>query len=55
MFWNTKENSKMVRLYQRFLEWDIMDQPKFTRVLERILNPLMGKSVVMYFKKGVAS
>ena len=26
-----------------------MDKPLFTRVLERMLNPIMGKSVVMYF------
>lgn len=52
MFWRNKDNSKLVQLYRRFLEWDIMDQPKSTRILERLLNPLMGKSVVMYFKKG---
>jgi len=52
MFWPNKDNSRLVRLYQRFLEWDILDRPKFTRVLEAALNPLMGKSVVMYFRKG---
>lgn len=54
MFWPNKENSRLVKLYQRFLEWDILDQPKFTRVLETLLNPVMGKSVVMYFRKGAA-
>lgn len=52
MFWRNKENSRLVKLYQRFLEWDILDQPRFTRVLETALNPLIGKSVVMYFRKG---
>ncbi|MEM8496987.1 MAG: class I SAM-dependent methyltransferase [Pseudomonadota bacterium] len=53
MFWRTKDQSRMVKLYQRFLEWDILDRPRFTRWLEALLNPVMGKSVVMYFQKGV--
>ena len=52
MFWRTKDQSRMVKLYQRFLEWDILDRPRITRWLEALLNPLMGKSVVMYFQKG---
>jgi SAM-dependent methyltransferase len=40
-----------VNLYQRFLTWDIMRQPRITRLLDRLLNPLLGKSVVMYFTK----
>ncbi len=40
-----------VRLYHRFLTWDMMDKPRLTQVLDRILNPLMGKSVVLYFYK----
>ena len=31
--------------------WDIIEQPAVTRVAEKIMNPLMGKSVVMYFRK----
>lgn len=53
LFWETKESSLLVRGYQRFLEWDILDRPWLTRSLERLLNPIMGKSVVMYFRKGV--
>lgn len=40
-----------VRFYHRFLTWDIMQRPAFTRTLERWLNPLLGKSVVLYFRK----
>ncbi|RJQ86172.1 MAG: class I SAM-dependent methyltransferase [Desulfobacteraceae bacterium] len=40
-----------VRLYHRFLTWDIMQRPRLTRVLDDILNPLLGKSVVLYFYK----
>jgi SAM-dependent methyltransferase len=41
-----------VKLYHRFLTWDMMQQPRATRVLERLLDPIMGKSVVHYFRKG---
>jgi SAM-dependent methyltransferase len=40
-----------VSLYHRFLTWDMMQQPWLTRRLERLLNPVMGKSVVLYFRK----
>jgi SAM-dependent methyltransferase len=40
-----------VRLYHRFLTWDMMRKPWLTRSLERLLDPVMGKSVVLYFRK----
>lgn len=40
-----------VFLYQRLLTWDIMKKPRLTRLVESALNPVMGKSVVMYFRK----
>jgi SAM-dependent methyltransferase len=42
----------LVRIYRRFLEWDIMAHPPVIRTLERLLDPLMAKSVVYYMKKG---
>lgn len=42
----------MVKLYHRFLVWDIMKKPFLTRTLDRILNPLIAKSIVLYLKKG---
>jgi SAM-dependent methyltransferase len=44
-----------VAAYQRFLTWDIMKKPRLTRCLERCLNPVMGKSVVLYFRKPVCT
>jgi ubiquinone/menaquinone biosynthesis C-methylase UbiE len=52
LFWKSRESNWLVRQYHRFLVWDLMDRPALTRTLESILNPLMGKSVVMYFRKG---
>ncbi|MEM8988064.1 MAG: class I SAM-dependent methyltransferase [Pseudomonadota bacterium] len=50
-FWESQDDNWAVRQYQKFLEWDIMKRPLLTRVLEAIADPLMGKSVAMYFEK----
>ncbi len=49
LFWSQGEDVWPVRLYHRLLVWDLMQQPALTRWLDRICNPLWGKSVVMYF------
>jgi 2-polyprenyl-3-methyl-5-hydroxy-6-metoxy-1,4-benzoquinol methylase len=46
-----KTDSKAVNLYHRLLTWDIMGKPKVTRTLDKLMNPVMGKSLVLYFKK----
>lgn len=51
--WQRKETSRTVRLYKRFLEWDILQQPLLTRMLEKLASPIMGKSVVMYFSRAL--
>jgi ubiquinone/menaquinone biosynthesis C-methylase UbiE len=51
LLWNSRERSWLIRQYHRFLVWDMMDRPALTRALERLLNPFLGKSVVMYFRK----
>ena len=48
-----REGSWPVNLYHRFLTWDIMQQPILTRFLDRLLNPVLGKSTVVYLKKEV--
>jgi SAM-dependent methyltransferase len=40
-----------VRLYKRLLTWDILTHPPLTHFVERLANPLMGKSLVLYFRK----
>ncbi len=47
----TRTDNLAVNLYHRFLTWDIMTRPRFTKQLEQLLNPIMGKSLVLYFKK----
>jgi SAM-dependent methyltransferase len=51
LFWKSQDNSRLIKLYHRLLVWDLMQKPWLTKTLEKCLNPLMGKSVVMYFKK----
>lgn len=51
LFWTSRENSFLIKQYHKFLVWDLMKKPLLTRVLEFILQPLIGKSVVMYFRK----
>jgi SAM-dependent methyltransferase len=46
------ENDSMVQLYHRLLVWDMMRRPALTRVLESVLQPFIGKSVVYYGIKG---
>ena len=47
----TREDSTAVNLYHRLLTWDILQHPWPTRQLDRLLNPLLGKSLVLYFSK----
>jgi SAM-dependent methyltransferase len=39
------------RTYHRLLVWDIMQRPWLTRTAERLLNPVIGKSMVLYLTK----
>ena len=51
LWWKTQESNTLIKLYHRLLVWDLMEKPWFTQTLEKLLNPIMGKSVVMYFVK----
>ena len=55
LFWNTQDSNWLVRQYHRLLVWDLMERPALTRIVERCLNPVVGKSVVLYFRKGAAA
>lgn len=53
LFWKTKDQSFLIKQYHKFLVWDLMHRPLLTRALEALLQPLIGKSLVMYFRKPV--
>lgn len=42
------EANPLVKRYHELLVWDIVKRPRATRLAERILNPVMGKSLVVY-------
>jgi len=51
IFWRREKEHWLVTKYHQFLIWDLMQNPLFTRFLEAVLNPFIGKSLVMYFVK----
>lgn len=46
-----KDDHPLVRAYHRLLVWDMTAAPAVTRLTERALNPLIGKSLVVYLRK----
>ena len=49
-----RDKHPLVRAYHQVLVWDIMGTPRVstvTRLAERALNPLIGKSMVLYLRK----
>lgn len=45
------EDHRLARAYHRLLVWDMMSRPLATRLAEKALNPVIGKSVALYFTK----
>jgi SAM-dependent methyltransferase len=46
-----RDDHRLVRAYHQLLVWDITRAPRVTRITERVLNPLLGKSLVVYLEK----
>jgi 2-polyprenyl-3-methyl-5-hydroxy-6-metoxy-1,4-benzoquinol methylase len=42
-----------VSAYHKLLVWDMMSAPRLTRTAEAMMDPLIGKSVALYFTKPV--
>jgi SAM-dependent methyltransferase len=51
LFGINRDNALIPSIYHKFLVWDIEKGTKPVRLLERILNPAFGKSVVFYAQK----
>ncbi|HUB70310.1 MAG TPA: class I SAM-dependent methyltransferase [Acidimicrobiales bacterium] len=47
----SRDNLVPVRAYHSFLVWHITAKPAAVRFLEAILNPVLGKSLVVYARK----
>lgn len=50
LFWDDHESSTLVSAYNGLLEWDLLEDPLILDLLESLLDPLMGKSYVLYFQ-----
>ncbi len=48
-----REHHPLVQAYHRLLVWDLTRAPALTRVTERALDPILGKSVALYFRKPI--
>ena len=48
------EEAPLPKLYHRMLVWQLEKKPRALEVLERTLNPVLGKSLVVYAEKNDA-
>ena len=46
-----RDDALLPSLYHRFLAWEMVSRPAWSRLLERGLNPVLGKSLVLYMAK----
>ena len=51
----TNDGHPLVKAYHWLLVWDMVRQPLLTRVAERLLQPVVGKSLVVYLRKPEAA
>ena len=51
LFWKSQDTNFLVNLYKKMLERHILRRPFFLNLIDKALNPLMGKSFSMYFEK----
>jgi len=49
--YDRQDDHPLVKAYHKLLVWDLMEQPLATRTAEKLLDPVLGKSVVFYFRK----
>lgn len=50
-----RQDHALVNAYKRFLEWDIIAAPRMTRMLDKAMSPVFGKSYVVYSQKPSAT
>jgi len=49
------DDNPLASAYHKLLVWDIMRKPAITQLTDRALNPLIGKSLVVYATKPVVA
>ena len=51
LFWKSQDSNFLVKIYKKLLEFHILKKPLFLDIIDKALNPIMGKSFAMYFEK----
>lgn len=51
LFWQNRDDHRLIKAWQKMLEWEILINPTWFRPISRLADWAMGKSVVMYFNK----
>lgn len=47
----TNDDHPLAKAYHKLLVWEIMKQPTALQYVGRVLDPLIGKSLVLYFRR----
>ena len=51
LFWNSQDENLIVKAYKKILERHILKKPIIIDSIDKLMNPIMGKSFSMYFEK----
>jgi SAM-dependent methyltransferase len=51
LFWQRRDDHKLILAWKKLLEWEILTDPLLLRPFSRLSDLLMGKSIVMYFER----
>jgi hypothetical protein len=51
LFWNNQDNNWLIGIYKKILEKHILEKPYLIDLIDRLFNPILGKSLSMYFEK----
>ena len=51
LFWKSQDSNFLVSWYKKFLELHILKKPRWIDFMDRLLNPILGKSISFYFTK----
>jgi len=51
LFWKTQEKNFLVKAYKKFLEYQILNETTVLDFIEKIFNPVLGKSISLELSK----
>ena len=51
LFWETQDSNILIKAYKKILERHILKKPFVIDQIDKILNPVLGKSIALYFTK----